>query len=148
MAGKYRQLVEEDFFSEDGRPLRATLDENGHEVPDPVPLAPPLGYQKQPSMIDNIRAMIRSEHLRRAAEEMGAETFDEADDLEMPEADDYEPASPYEQVFEPTPIPELRRRAAEASQPASQPAPEPAPPAPGSAPAPAPTPAPAPPKAP
>lgn len=142
---KYSQLIEEDEF---GRPTRARLDDNGHEIPDPVPLAPPIGYLKQPSMMENIRAMIRSEHLRRAAEEMGAETFDEADDLDMPEADDYEPASPYEQSFEPTPLPELRRRAAEASQPGPQPAPEPLPADPAPGPAPAPTPTPAPPKAP
>lgn len=145
---KYKQLIEEDMVSPDGRPTRSMLDDNGHEIPDPVPMAPPIGYQKQPSMMDNIRAMIRSEHLRQAAERMGAETFDEADDLDMPEADDYEPASPYEQSFEPTPLPELRRRAAEASQPASEPSPAPAPAEPARAPAPAPTPTGTPPKAP
>lgn len=146
---KFKQLIEEDAFcSGDGRPLRSVLDEHGHEIPDPVPMAPPVGYNKQPSMMENIRSMIRSEHLRQAALAAGAETFDEADDLDIDDADDYEPASPYENNFDPTPIPELRRRASEASQPA----PEPAPPqvsSPAAAPpAPEPSPSPAPPKAP
>lgn len=73
----------------------------GGEVPDPVPLEPPVGYFKQPSMIERVRDMVRSEHLRIAAEAAGAETFDEADDFEV--EDDPEPISAYEfeRHFEP-----------------------------------------------
>lgn len=55
----------------------------GAEVPDPTPLEPPLGWFKQPSMVDHIRNMIRGENLRRAAEEAGLETMDEADDFDV-----------------------------------------------------------------
>lgn len=75
------------------------LDDFGREKPDPIPMAPPIGYVKQESLSDKIRSMVRSEHLRIAAMEAGAETFEEADDFEVGE--DYDPKSPYEEVFDP-----------------------------------------------
>lgn len=77
---------------------------SGREVPDPTPMEPPLGYVRQPTMVDHIRNMIRSEHLRREALAAGAESFEEADDFEV--EDDFEPVSGYEmeEVFEP-PVP-------------------------------------------
>lgn len=86
------------------------------EVLSAIPVAPPVGYKKQPSMVDHIRGLVRSEHLRWAAEGAGAESFEEADDFDV--GDDLDPTSPYEDEFEP-----------------------PAPPPPGPAPAPAPAPA-------
>lgn len=77
----------------------AKLDKNGHEVVSSIPVEPPLGYKKQPTMIEHIRNMVRSEHLRVAAERMGAETFEEADDFDV--GDDFDPNSPYEEVFDP-----------------------------------------------
>lgn len=72
----------------------------GMEFPNPVPQAPPLGYKKQPSLMDNIRDMIR-----RASEEaahQGFETEEEADDFEV--GDDYDPmdrTTPWEAHFHP-----------------------------------------------
>lgn len=68
-------------------------------VPDPVPVAPPVGYERPPSMIDTVRNMIRSEQLRREVEAAGFETFQEADDFDV--GDDYDPSSPYEETFDP-----------------------------------------------
>lgn len=103
----------------------------GEEIPDPVPLAPPLGFIEQPSMIDHVRNMIRSEQLRQAALASGDETFEEADDFDIP--DDVEPYSAYEmeEIFDPV-------------RPASEPAPivTPDPPADGPVPSPASAPAP------
>lgn len=76
------------------------LDDNGHEVLDPTPMAPPIGYKPQPSMVDIIRAQIRSEALAREAEEQGFETFEEADDFDV---EDFDPTSPYEEIFDPEP---------------------------------------------
>lgn len=78
---------------------KAMLDENGHEVVSNVPEAPPLGWKRQPTMVDHIREMVRSERLRQEAAEAGAETFEEAEDFEV--GDDLDPASPYEAEFEP-----------------------------------------------
>jgi len=88
------------------------LDKHGHEIPDPTPMAPPVGFMERPSMVDIIRNMVRSEALRQAAEQSGSETFEDADDFEV--GDDYDPSSPYEDQFDPVPISELRKRAEDA----------------------------------
>lgn len=73
----------------------------GKEVPSDVPMAPPIGYVKQPSMVEHIRAMVQSEMVRQRAMASGLETFEEADDFDV--ADDLEPLSGYEndEQFEP-----------------------------------------------
>lgn len=75
------------------------LDKNGYELHDPVPIEPPLGYKRTPSLSEQMRDMVRGEALRRAALEAGAETFEEADDFDV--GDDYDPRSPYEEIFDP-----------------------------------------------
>lgn len=74
---------------------------DGSEIPDPTPLQPPLGYRRQPTMVEHIRMMVQSEQLRVAALEAGNETFEEADDFDVP--DEFEPISAYEfeEIFEP-----------------------------------------------
>lgn len=71
---------------------------DGREYPDPTVIAPPVGFIKQPSLTEQIRAMVRSEALRQEAEAAGAETFEEADDFDVP---DFDPSSPYENEFDP-----------------------------------------------
>lgn len=88
-----------------GRRLSAQatyLDSHGREQPDPTPMAPPIGYNRQPSLAERIRAMVVSEKLKQEAIEAGFETFEESDDFDV--GDDYDPTSPYEEVFEP-PLP-------------------------------------------
>jgi hypothetical protein len=75
------------------------LNPDGSENPDPTPLAPPVGYVKRPSLVDNIRAMIREHAVSIALAGQEAETFEEADDFDV--QDDYDPASPWEGEFEP-----------------------------------------------
>lgn len=83
----------------------AKLDENGHEIVSNVPMEPPLGYKKQPSMVEHIRNMVKSEMLRREVQEAGAETFEEADDFDIAD-DPVDPSTPFEEVFEPAaPVP-------------------------------------------
>ncbi|UDN67847.1 hypothetical protein [robinz microvirus RP_145] len=81
-----------------------TLDKEGREILSPLPLEPPLGYKKSESMAEMVRRMIQSEHLRIAAEQAGAETFEESEDFDI--GDDFEPHSPWENDFDP-PISEL-----------------------------------------
>lgn len=97
------------------------------EITDPTPMAPPVGYKKQPSIWEQQRALIRSE-LSRRAEEHGLETFEEADDFEV--GDDFDPSTPYEETFEPdVPTPPKVAPAAPPPQPvhAAPTAPPPAP---------------------
>lgn len=76
-----------------------TLVNHSYEKPDPVPMAPPVGYTPTPPLEDLVRTMITGHLLREAAAKEGFETFDEADDFEVGE--DYDPRSPYEEVFDP-----------------------------------------------
>lgn len=86
------------------------LNEDGSEILDSRPMEPPVGYKAQPSLSEQIRAMVRSEQLAAAAEAGGAETFDEADDFDVPD-DPIDPSTPYEEVFEGSSVRELRERA-------------------------------------
>lgn len=106
---------------------------DGSETPDPVPMAPPVGMKRVPTMVDHMRELIRSEMLRKAADEAGLETFEEADDFDVP--DELEPISAYEfeEIFEPV-------RSAEPPAPKGT---DPIPPADGPDPSPAPAPKPA-----
>lgn len=83
-----------------------------HEEVDGTPLAPPIGYKRQPSIFDHVRELVAGESLRQAAMRAGAETFEEADDFEI--GDDYDPSSPYEMQHEGLSIAELRDRLAQA----------------------------------
>lgn len=80
------------------------LDKRGREIPDPLPMAPPIGYKRSPSLAEQIRAMVVSEKLRQEALESGFETFEESDDFEI-EDDPADPRTPYEAVFDPAPTP-------------------------------------------
>lgn len=75
-------------------------DERGWEIPDPTPLAPPIGYVYQVPLAEQIRNMVRSETLRQVAENAGAETFEEADDFDV--GDDIDPHSQWENEFDPS----------------------------------------------
>lgn len=110
---------------------------DGKLIPDPVPIAPPIGYKKQPSMVEIVRDMVRGERLAQAAREAGAETFQEAEDFDV-EDDPPDMRSPFENQFDP-PLSELlaagkqalaekEREAAKASGSPDKPAPPPPPP--------------------
>lgn len=76
-------------------------DEKGREIPDPLPLEPPIGYKRSPTIAEQLRAMVQGEALAYAARNAGKETFEEADDFDVD--DEFDPRSPYEVIFEPPP---------------------------------------------
>lgn len=88
------------------------LTPGGELIPDPVPIAPPIGYVKHPSMVEIVRDMVRSEKLKQLAEEAGAETFEESEDFDIPD-DPVQMESPYENEFDP-PVEELLQAGREA----------------------------------
>nr|QJB20361.1 MAG: hypothetical protein [Microvirus sp.] len=75
------------------------LDENGHEVPDDTPVAMPVGFSRPPTLIETIRAVIRTE-VSQAAESQGMGSFDEEDDFDIDD-EPADPTTPWEEVFEP-----------------------------------------------
>jgi len=80
------------------------LTDAGYEIPDPVPVAPPVGYKKQPSMVENIRNMVRSELLMQEAAAAGYESFEESENFGPEDDDDTAlPVTAYEAVFDPPP---------------------------------------------
>lgn len=98
------------------RAAEKLLDPLGRELVDETPMAPPVGYNPQPTLVEQMRMMIQGERMRLAAMEGGFETFEEADDFDLDE--DPFPRSPHEDEFDqPLPARELRRRrdAAEAA---------------------------------
>jgi len=68
------------------------LDEKGREIVSPLPMEPPLGYKRQPTMVEIIRQQIQSEHLARDLAAQGVETFEEADDFEVGDWEEVETA--------------------------------------------------------
>ena len=76
------------------------LNPDGTQILDPVPMAPPIGYKKHPSMVEIVRDMVRSEKLAQEAAASGRETFEESEDFDVPD----EPAlmpSPWTNDFDP-----------------------------------------------
>jgi len=77
----------------------AKLDSNGHEVLDPKPMALPVGY-KTPEPIQSMIARLVRGELSRRASASGFETFEEAENFNVPD-DMPDPTTPYEENFDP-----------------------------------------------
>lgn len=69
----------------------------GHELPNPQPLEPPLGFVPQETIFEQMRQMVLREMDNREEE---LETEEEANDFDI--GDDFDPTSPWEIGFEPT----------------------------------------------
>lgn len=115
------RMTEEEYLE---KMLAKSKAPDGSEVLDPTPMAPPIGYVKQPSMVEIVRNMVRSEKLALLAAEAGMETFEESEDFDVgDEAEDL--LSGFENEFDP-PISEVReaveqaRKAREAAVEASK----------------------------
>lgn len=93
-------------------PRGRALDEFGREVPDPTPMAPPLGYNPSPSLMDQVAAMVRAEHMRLNGYADDVDSFEEAQDLgeDEEDVDEFDTGRNYEEAFEPLAPGELTRR--------------------------------------
>lgn len=69
-------------------------DVNGNEMLNPVPLSPPLGYKKTPTLSEQIMHQVRQAKLQLLYDGDIDETDEEADDFDV--GDDFEPLSQYE----------------------------------------------------
>lgn len=87
--------------------LEKGIDERGNFVVSGVPMAPPIGYKKQPSMVELVREMVRGERLRAEAAAAGHETFEESEDFDVEDDVDY-PHTPWTNDFDP-PLKEILR---------------------------------------
>lgn len=67
--------------------------DKGEEILNPTPMQPPVGYKKQPSLLDTIREQVRAYHQSNI--DMEPETEEEADDFDIPD-DPIDPHSRWE----------------------------------------------------
>lgn len=75
------------------------LDALGHEKLDDTPLAVPLGFQRPPTLAEQVARLVRSERFKESLEDEDLETFEEADDFDIPD-DPVDPTTPYEEDFD------------------------------------------------
>lgn len=80
---------------------RSIMAKDGSEVPDPRPMALPVGFERPESVQDMIRRLVRDQSLQADLEASGVETFEDADDFDVPD-DMVPPFSPHEEDFDPT----------------------------------------------
>lgn len=90
---RYAELAEH-YATRDTRD--PPLDKRGHELPDPEPMAPPIGYQPGPDLMEIIRSMVKRASEELASEGSDNDTFEEANDFEIEDEDYYDPRSGYE----------------------------------------------------
>lgn len=73
----------------------AKYNDLGQEIPDPTPVAMPLGYERPESMESMIARMVRL-HISKQAQEDGFETFEEAEDFYAEDDDEELPQTQYQ----------------------------------------------------
>ncbi|UDN67853.1 hypothetical protein [robinz microvirus RP_147] len=91
-------------YDGDGVQSTSAIGSDGKEYPDPIPMAPPVGYSAPPTIMEMIKSMIHSERLLAQADSEGFDTYDEAEDFDIPD-DPMDPHTDYEAVFDPPPKP-------------------------------------------
>lgn len=71
--------------------------ERGEEIPDPRPVALPVGFTRPKSLQETMQHLLRNEEFRRALDKHELDTFEEAEDFgeEQDERDPFT-GSPYE----------------------------------------------------
>lgn len=87
-------------FDADGVQVSSGIDKQGREHPDPVPMAPPVGYDTPPDLMDTIRSMVKSEQYQRGLDAEGFDTFEEAGDFDIQD-DPADPLTFHEALFLP-----------------------------------------------
>lgn len=96
---------------------------------DPTPMAPPIGYQPRESIFELVKRQVEFQLSEQARADQ--ETFEEADDFEIPDEPWEAPKSPYENDMDPS-VKELLAAghaaiaAKQKPKPAARTAPEPA----------------------
>lgn len=121
-----------------------TLDANGREVLDPTPVAIPAGFKRPPSLEEQIKRLVADRDIQRSLSDAGLETFDEANDFDIPD-DPPDPAAIDEEWWDPVlrrtvttrevfekrdELAELTSRLVRPPEPVATPTPPPAPPTP------------------
>lgn len=84
----------------DKKPMtKCLLDENGHEIGDPKPVAIPSGFTRPETLAEQVQRLVRTT-VSQAAEDHGYESWEEANDFDI-EDDPIDAATPFETYFDP-----------------------------------------------
>lgn len=70
----------------------------GEEIPSSVPVAAPVGFTRPPTLQELRQRLVQDEQLRQSLLNDDVETFEEADDFEIPGED---MSAPYEENYDP-----------------------------------------------
>jgi hypothetical protein len=81
LVDKLNSLEQEMLMDMDAKVPCAEFDELGRQIPDPEPIALPVGWVPEKSLRELLKEMIRDQ-LSDTAQNQGFETFEEADDFE------------------------------------------------------------------
>lgn len=75
---------------------KAILTPLGSEIVSPIPVAPPIGYVSEPSLMDRLNEMLTARLRQLADDDLLEESEAEANDFDVPDPEDYHPRSIYE----------------------------------------------------
>lgn len=75
---------------------KAIILEDGREVVSPMPVAPPIGYNSEPSIMDRLSQMLEARLAGLRGDDVLDESDEEANDFDVPDPEDFQPRSVYE----------------------------------------------------
>lgn len=81
--GFVEEFVTKPTFDEDGVQVSSAIGPDGKEYPDPVPMAPPVGFGAPPDLMDMMRKMITSYSYQARLDAEGFDTEEEASDFDI-----------------------------------------------------------------
>lgn len=97
---KPSQVSGKEKLKADERNPLCTYNAKGEELLDSRPVALPVNFTRPIPLGERVRALVKSELLARAARDQDVDTFEEADDFNIPD-DPIDPSTPFEEEFEP-----------------------------------------------
>lgn len=77
----------------------AKLYKDGCEVPDPRPIAIPVGFKSPESIAQTVARLVKNIDIQRELRRQGRETFEEANDFDIP-GEELDPKSKWEEDYE------------------------------------------------
>lgn len=75
---------------------KAVLTPLGYEIVSPIPVAPPVGYVSEPTIMDRLNDMLTQRLRQLRGDDLVEETEAEANDFDVPDPEDYNVRSIYE----------------------------------------------------
>lgn len=89
-------MVDNSDWTDDPRDGKALLLPDGRELLNPLPIAPPIGFRKEPDILELVAAQVR-EHYEMLKGDEEIDSLEDANDFG--EDEDFDPSSIYEIVM-------------------------------------------------